>query len=98
MFIPAPGDPVPNSVTPGGCRGASTLFSEKALCLCTVTTMTQKMSPLVEAAVSPTDILKCIDQKQNFEEDRIQLFKEQGKNALRCYGEPVCLDLPCVIR
>lgn len=78
MLAPAPGDPVPNSVTPGGCRGAGPVSSEKPLCLFCVAT-TQEMSPLVGAVVFSTDILKCDDRKPGFEGD--QVFKEQSENS-----------------
>ena len=73
-------------------------LSEKALCLCPVTAMTLEMSSLVGATVSPADILRCTDQKQNLGAIlRMITFSLARNKAKRCCGEPVCLDLPCFI-
>ena len=45
-LTPAPGEPVPNSVTSGGYRGAAPMFSQKPLCLFSAAAMTQKVSPV----------------------------------------------------
>lgn len=81
VLTPAPGDPVPNSVTSAGCRGASPASSEKPLCLFSGATTSQKMSSPVGAVVFSREGLKCDERKPSFEDGQIHVFQGQGKSS-----------------